>query len=161
MIVTPSLIAFMLLVFVLVWVFARSIDKRLWVSLCIAVVGTPIVYFYVFYPIINIFTNYHHRKYFNSENWKEKPALRYEMSDNLINSNLLLKKQKSDVANLLGESEWYGWDDSLKINSENIWNYNMGFEPGAFNMNQESLEIVFVDNKVIKVKQYQLNKEYD
>lgn len=161
MIITPSFIALVLLVFVLVFLFARSIDKRLWVSLGITVITTPIVYFYVFYPFINIFSSYHHKKYFDAEDWKEKPSLRYEMSGHLLKSEMLLKKGKNSVKNLLGESEWYGWDDSLKINSPDKWNYNMGFKPGAFNMNQESLEIVFKDNVVKDVRQYQIEKTFE
>lgn len=161
MVVTSTFIALILLVFVLVWLFARSIDKRLWVSISIAIVATPFIYFYVFYPFINIFSSYHHKKYFDSENWKEKPALRYEMSENLMNKELLLNKNKQEIHKLLGESEWYGWDDALKANSENIWNYNMGIKPGAFNMTQENLEIVFKDDQVKTVKQYQMEKEFE
>lgn len=161
MIITPGFILFMLMVFGLVFLFSRSIDKRLWVSLGITVVATPIVYSYVFYPFINIFSSYHHKKYFNSDTWKDKPALRYEMSDDLIKSEFLLNKNKDMVESLLGPSEWYGWDDYLKANSQDNWNYNMGFKPGAFNMQQENLEVLFVDNKVQDVNQYQIKKEFE
>ena len=161
MILTPTFIILLSIVFILVWLFARTIDKRKWVSIGIAVVVTPIVYFYVFYPFINIFVSYHHQKYFDSENWKESPALRYEMSGNIINSELLNETNKRHVEDLLGQSEWYGWDDSLKMNSPNKWNYNLGYKPGAFNMDQECLEIVFKKDKVSSVKQYQMKKKFE
>ena len=149
------------LVFLAVWLFARTIDKRLWVSLLIGIVLAPIFYFYVFYPFINIFVDFHHEKHFNRLDWKDKPALRYEMSDEIIEDSIFVGKEKNTVQSMLGESEWYGWDDSLKMNSENKWNYNLGFKPGAFNMNQECLELNFKNEVVVEVRQYQLEKSFE
>ena len=161
MILTPTFIVLAVLVFILVGLFARTIDHRKWVVLLITIIATPVVYFYVFYPFINIFSSYHHKKYFNSDAWQTKPALRYEMSEDIIHSNLLSGKSKGDIENLLGKSSWYGWDDSLKINSPNKWNYNLGFKPGAFNKNQECLEIEFKNDPVKHVTQYQLEKTFE
>lgn len=161
MIITPSFVVVFAIVFVLVWLFARTIDKRKWVTLLISLVMTPIVYFYVFYPFINIFCSYHHEKYFDPKEWKAKPALRYEMSNEMIQDSLFIGKTKNEISALLGPSEWYGWDDSLKANSPNKWNYNLGFEPGAFNMMQECLELNFEHDTVNKVSQYQLKKTFE
>jgi hypothetical protein len=133
MIITPLFIVFIILVFVLTWLFANTIDKRKWVSLLISIIATPIVYFYVFYPFINIFFSYHHQKHFDSDAWKAKPALRYEMSTEVVNQNLFVDK----------------------------WNYNLGFKPGAFNMTQECLEIVFENDKAMSVSQYQMEKKFE
>jgi len=57
-----------------------------------------------------------------------------------------------------GKAEWYGWDDAIKANSKDKWNYNLGFKPGAFNNMQECLEFIFNNNTVESVKQYQLEK---
>jgi|SRR5690606_16143884 len=161
MIITPLFVIFFTIVFILVWLFANTIDKRKWVSLLISLVAAPIVYFYVFYPFINIFFSYHHLKHFNSEAWKEKPALRYEMSPKIVDDSLFIGKTKSEVQNLLGKSEWYSWDDSIKANSPDMWNYNLGFKPGAFNMTQECLELVFKNDKVERVSQYQMEKKFE
>ncbi|WP_027137570.1 hypothetical protein [Gaetbulibacter saemankumensis] len=161
MIFKPSLIIILIIVFILVWLFANTIDKRKWLSFLISLVLTPIVYFYVLYPLMNIFSSYHHEKHFNVKNWKNSPALRYEMSHEIIQEELFLGKDKQQIEALLGKSEWYGWDDRIKENSKDIWNYNLGFKPGAFNMNQECLELNFEKNKVVKVKQYQLKKEFE
>lgn len=161
MIITPVFIILISIVFILVWLFANTIDKRKWVSVLISLVLTPIVYFYVFYPFINIFSSYHHQKHFNVEAWKEKPALRYEMSSEMIKDSLFFGKSKQDVETLLGKSEWYGWDDSIKANSPEKWNYNLGFEPGAFNMMQECMELDFKNNMVVRVRQYQLEKTFE
>lgn len=161
MIYTPLFITFLFLVFILVWLFTNTIDKRKWLSFLISLILTPIVYFYVFYPLLNIFSSYHHQKYFDDQAWKAKPALRYEMSGRIINDSLFIGKTKIEVENALGKSEWYGWDDSLKANSPNKWNYNLGFKPGALNYMQECIELVFKKNHVETVKQYQLEQKFE
>ena len=83
------------------------------------------------------------------------------MSSEMIKDSLFLGKSKQEVETLLGKSEWYGWDDSLKANSPEKWNYNLGFEPGAFNMMQECMELDFKNNMVVNVKQYQLEKTFE
>ncbi|MDO5969636.1 hypothetical protein Q4Q35_07440 [Flavivirga aquimarina] len=161
MIFTPLFIILFVLVFVLIWLFANTIDKRKWVSLLISLVLAPLAYFYVFYPILNIFSSYHHQKHFNAEAWKDKPSLRYEMSKEIIDESLFLGKSKKEVETLLGKSEWFGWNDSIKATSSDMWNYNLGFKPGAFNNMQECIELIYNNNTVIRVKQYQLEKTFE
>ncbi|MDO6759224.1 hypothetical protein Q4566_03360 [Tamlana sp. 2_MG-2023] len=161
MILTPIFIISMLVAFVLVWLFVNTIDKRKWLTFLVSLVLAPLAYFYIFYPVVNIFSSYHHEKYFNAEAWEENPELRFEMLDNIIQDTLLIGKQKNEVKNLLGESEWFGWDDSIKANSPNKWNYNLGFEPGAFNNSQECIELDFENGKVTALRTYQLEKTFE
>ena len=161
MIYTPLFIIFLIAVFILVWMFTNTIDKRKWLSFLISLALTPVVYFYVFYPLINIFSSYHHEKHFDAEAWKEKPAYRFEMSNEMTKQQFYKGKTKSEVEAILGTSEWYGWDDSIKANSPEKWNYNLGYKPGAFNLTQECLEIEFKNNKVVSVKQYQLETKFE
>lgn len=161
MIFTPLFVIFLIVVFILVWMFTNTIDKRKWLSFLISLALTPVVYFYVFYPILNIFSSYHHEKHFDAEAWTEKPSLRFEMSNEMIRQQFYKGKTKSEVEAILGASEWYGWDDSIKANSPEKWNYNLGYKPGAFNLTQECLEIEFKNNKVVSVKQYQLETKFE
>lgn len=161
MIITPVFIISILVVFVLVWWFATTIDSRKWVSFLISLVLTPFLYFYVVYAIMNIVSSYHHEKYFVSEVWKKKPAFRYEMVGNLLQDSLLINKTKEDVKTLLGDSEWYGWNDSIKANSKEQWNYNLGIKPGAFNNMQECIEIFFKDDQVNQIRAYQLQQVFE
>lgn len=161
MILTPLFIVFFIIVFILVWLFANTIDKRKWVSFLISLVLAPLAYFFVFYPVLNIFSSYHHEKYFDAEAWNEKPSLRYEMVNHIKNDSLLINKSKKEVQNVLGKPEWYGWNDSIKANSPEQWNYNLGLKPGALNNMQECIEIQFKNNTVTSVKQYQLEKTFE
>lgn len=161
MILTPTFIILISLVFILVWLFIRTIDKRKWLTLLVSLALTPIAYFYVFYPMINIFSSYHHEKRFDAEAWENKPELRFEMLNTIINDSLFIGKQKNEVEPLLGKAEWYGWDDRIKANSSDKWNYNMGFKPGALNTMQECIEIEFKNNTVVALRTYQLEKTFE
>lgn len=161
MIITPVMVILMLLVFAFVFWFVKTIDKRKWITLPLSIILTPVVYFYMLYPMINIFSSYHHLKYFDAEAWKEKPGLRYEMIDNMIDKNHLTGKTKAEVTRLLGKYEWLSWDDTIKNHDDNKWNYSLGLEPGAFNTMKECAEIVFENDKVITINTYQEEIKFD
>lgn len=161
MIVTPLFVIFLVVVFIVVWLFVNTIDKRKWLTIIVSLVLTPIVYFYLFYPMLNIFISYHHEKHFDADAWEEKPQLRYEMSNQILNDSLLIGKNKNDIEALLGKPEWFSWDEILQVNSKEKWNYNLGFKPGAFNDMQECLELQFKNNSVKSVRPYQLEKDFE
>ncbi|MEH6537549.1 MAG: hypothetical protein V7719_14215 [Psychroserpens sp.] len=154
MIITIPLIIIMCITFVLVFLFVKTIDRRKWLTFLVSLVITPFIYFFAVYPMINVFSDYHHKKYFSEELWKEKPALRYELSDEMMSSEILIGKSKSDIETLLGTHEWLTWSDAKKDHDTNRWNYGLGMEPGAFNTEKECVEIVFKDNKVVNVTSY-------
>ncbi|MDB9782378.1 hypothetical protein OAB88_04650 [Winogradskyella sp.] len=155
MIVTPLLVIFMSVVFILLFLFLTTIDKRKWLSALISLVLTPFAYFYLFYPFVNILSSYHHQKYFDSTAWAENPSLRYEMIDNTIATDTLIGMSKNDIYKLLGKYEWLTWDTAQKAHIENKWNFGLGIEPGAFNTKKECVEIKFKKDNVSALKHYQ------
>ena len=161
MVITITLIISFVVVFVLAWLFIKTIGDNKWISLLITIIATPLLYFYLFYPILNIFSSYHHQKYFNAENWAEFPELRFEMMEQLNTDNQLIGKTKTQITTDFGTAEWYGWDDSIKANSKDQWNYNMGFKPGAFNNQQECVEFKFNNDTIVAVKTYKLEKKFE
>jgi hypothetical protein len=161
MVITPVLVLSFVIIFILAWLFIKTIETNKWLLLLLSTLATPLLYFYLFYPIFNIFSSYHHQKYFNAENWKANPELRFEMMDQLNNNNQLIGKTKADIESDFGPAGWYGWDDRIKANSKDQWNYNMGFKPGAFNKQQECIEITFKNDTVVTLKTYQLEKKFE
>ncbi|MCB0445410.1 MAG: hypothetical protein KDC68_07130 [Gelidibacter sp.] len=161
MIITPTLVILLLLTFSLVFLFVKTIDKRKWLTFLLSLILTPITYFYIIYPLINIGSSYHHQKYFNSEAWTEAPQLRYEMSDNIMSSDTLIGATKNDVKQLLGTYEWLSWNDSIKDHDANKWNYALGLKPGALNEQKECMELIFKNDKVIKINTYQEKITFD
>lgn len=161
MIITPFLVVFMIVVFVLLFLFLNTVDHRKWLTGLLSLILTPFVYFYMFYPFVNIISSYHHQKYFDSEEWTEKPALRYEMIDNTIASDTLLGLTKSQTEALLGKHEWLTWNESANNHDPNKWNYGLGIEPGAFNSKKECVEITFINDQVAKLNRYQEEITYE
>lgn len=161
MIFTPLFIVFLVIVFIGVWLFVNTIDKRKWLTFLVSLAITPVAYFYVFYPVINIFSSYHHEKHFDAQAWETKPELRYEMAPKILADSVLIGKNKNEITALFGAPEWFGYDKNLKANSKQRWNYNLGFKPGAFNNFQECIEIKFTNNVVDSVKPYQLEKTFE
>ena len=161
MIITVPLVIMMSITFVLVFLFVKTIDKRIWLTFLVSLAIAPLVYFYAVYPMINIFSNYHHQKYFSAETWQDKPALRYELSNDIITSEILKGKTKTEVESLLGIHEWLSWNDVKKKHDTNKWNYGLGLEPGAFNTQKECLELLFENNKVVDLRLYKEEQELD
>lgn len=161
MIITPSIVIFNLVIFSLVYVFVRTIDKRKWLNIVVSLVLTPIVYFFVFYPILNIFSSYHHQKHFSSEVWLEKPVLRYEMTNDILKTNALTGKTKPEIQQMLGDYEWLSWNDSIKDFDNNFWNYSLGIKPGAMNTKKEIMTVIFKDDKVANIETYNEEITYE
>ena len=150
---TPILITSCIIIFILMYLFINTIDNnKKWLNIILAIICTPLMYFYIWYPISTIFLPYHHEKQFNSEAWTEKPGLRYEMIDNMIETDFLTGKSKKDVINLLGEVEWLSWNYKSNDFDSNAWNYGLGLIPGAFKDIKEDVQISFKNQKVSNVK---------
>ncbi len=161
MIITPSVVIFNIVIFILVYLFVRTIDKRKWLNIVVSLVLTPIVYFFVFYPILNIFSSYHHQKHFSTELWLEKPVMRYEMTNDIVKSNTLIGKTKPEIQHLLGSYEWLSWNDTIKDFDNNFWNYSLGIKPGAMNTKKECLTVIFKDDKVANIETYNEEITYE
>jgi len=155
MVITFPLVLFLLLNFILLYLFLKTVDKRKWLVALVSMVLTPLVYFYVFYPFLNIISSYHHQKYFNADNWKAKPALRYEMIDQMKASEALLGVSKAEAKLLLGKPEWYSWDERRKQNDSSQWNYGLGIKPGALNKEKLNALIVFKNGYVSDISCYE------
>jgi hypothetical protein len=161
MVITLPLILFLLLNFVLIYLFLKTVDKRKWLVFLISLVLTPVVYFYVFYPFLNIISSYHHQKYFNSEEWKANPALRYEMIDQMMVSEELKGISLKEADSLFGRAEWYTWDDTLKQHDSPKWNYGLGIEPGAFNRFKSNAQISFENGILSDISNYSEEINYE
>jgi len=161
MVITIPFVVFLILNFVLIYLFLKTVDKRKWLIALISLVLTPFAYFYAFYPFINIISSYHHQKYFDSESWKDSPALRYEMIDQMVQSEDLKGLSMDEARNLFGEAEWYSWDDALKRHDSSKWNYGLGIEPGAFNNFKSNALIEFKNNRLTTISTYEEEISYE
>lgn len=84
-------------------------------------------------------------KRFDKDDWKNEPLSRYQMVDNLIESQLLIDKTKVEVLELLGRPS------SSVSQEKDAFLYKIGTEPSFFESSPDQLLIVFEDDKVAKV----------
>ena len=109
-------------------------------------IATPIVYFgLILLWLISI--SYYPANDFDKQKWFANKESRYEISEDIIESKMLIGKTKLEVRELLG-------DEGNKKESDH-WDYYLGFRPGFANMDPDILDIEFKDGKVFKVGQHE------
>lgn len=135
--------------FVWRWIFKKYItDKKklniaTWTATTIA---TPIIY--VGLVMLWIFSiSYYPSKDFDRQKWLTDKEKRYELSEEIIESKMLIGKTKAEVKQILGDEE--------NIENSNLWNYYLGYRPQLFGIDPDVLDIEFENGKVIRVSQHQ------
>jgi len=111
----------------------------------VTLVSTPLIYIGLFSLLFYSWTHYPTHD-FDSIKWFANKETRYELSDNFIQSEMLIGKTKAEVHQLLG---YEGNTDK-----EDVWFFELGYKPVFLNIDPDTLEIIFKDGKVIEVKQY-------
>jgi hypothetical protein len=92
---------------------------------------------------------YQFEERFDENIWRSEPARRYNLVDDIIESQLLIGKTKDEVIALLGDSY-----STLSLNQESFI-YSLGKPPSFFEPKEELLVIVFVNQKVKEVTRLQ------
>lgn len=118
--------------------------NRKYLALLPAIALTPIIYLGL--VLIFMFSvSYYPKHEFDKTIWFAQPDQRYEMSEYIIESDLLIGKTKVEIIELLGKD--------YASNNEKEIIFILGFVPGLFNIDPDILVISFENNKVIKVIQ--------
>lgn len=91
--------------------------------------------------------SYYPKTDFNKQEWASNKEERYKMSNDIMESNLLIGKTKDEVIILMG-NDFYKYDD-------NHIAYGLGFVPGLFKIDPDVLDIYFKNGKVFKVGQHE------
>ncbi|WP_299114640.1 hypothetical protein [uncultured Winogradskyella sp.] len=81
-------------------------------------------------------------KRFDKVLWENNSTQRYQMVDDLIESQILLGKTKDEVIVLLGQPY------SSSNVEKDIFIYRLGDQPSFFNSRKEHLLILFINQKV-------------
>lgn len=127
--------------------FKIGTDKNRWLITFIStLIISPIIYIAAI--LIWIFTiSYYPNNDFNRDKWVSNKEERFKMSKDIIESEILIGKTKSEIIQLLGE-DYFRYD-------ENHIAYDLGFVPGIMNIDPYVLDIYFEKGKVIKVDQHE------
>jgi hypothetical protein len=89
------------------------------------------------------FKSYYPDKDFNRNEWINNENKRFEMTEDLIESEILIGKTKKEVIDYLGQTD----------TTKNVIEYNVGFVPRLLNIDPDIIEIHFVFGKAISVRQ--------
>ncbi|MDY2585871.1 hypothetical protein [Winogradskyella aquimaris] len=84
-------------------------------------------------------------KPFDSQKWRSEPLQRYEMVNDLIESQILKDKSKTIVVQTLGNP------DSKSTTEQEVFIYDIGDPPSFFSSQKEYLLIVFKNQHVEQV----------
>ena len=128
------------------WLFRRwikgltAIKPLTWL---ITFITTPLIYVGIVLLGLGIISYYPARD-FNAMDWKTDRNSRYELSENLIKSHLLIGKSKEEVRTLLGKEK----NTSLM----RTWTYYLGIKPGL-GVDESILKVHFQNNKVTAVEE--------
>lgn len=120
--------------------------NRKYLAIIPTIILSPIIYVGII--MIWIFSiSYYPNTDFDKQKWESNKDERYKMSNDIINSELLIGKTKDEVIILLG-NDFYKY-------GENHIAYDLGFVPGLFNIDPDVLDVYFENGKVIKVGQHE------
>lgn len=136
-----------LVVFSITFTLIRNKKRRFLLSLIVTIILTPIIYFLVIIGFVYLIHIERNRE-FDQNIWKESEAEskveKYEMIDNLVESELIINKDSVEVKRILGEPEYKNY-------KSNYWQYYAGMGKG-FGFVEHLLIIKFRNNKVFQVE---------
>jgi hypothetical protein len=121
-------------------------NNRKLIAIIPAIFLSPIIYFGLIYLWI-FSVSYYPTNDFDKQEWETNIEERYKMSQDIMESKILIGKTKEEIIELLGK-------DFHTYNQNHIA-YSIGFVPGLFSMDPDVLDIYFKNGKVTKVLQHQ------
>ncbi len=107
--------------------------------------STPLIYVTIILIWI-LSISYYPSYNFDKQKWHDDIDKRYELSEDLIDSAILIHKTKTEVKQILG-------DDYQKSGNDR-WIYDLGLRPQLFGIDPDYLEIEFKNDRVVKVEQH-------
>ena len=132
------------------WILKKRItdsSKRNISSFLLSLIISPILYL-VFIFLFFSYLFHEPQKDFNQDKWFANKLSRYEMRDDIVNSNILKNKTKQELIQLIGKPD-------IK-DSTNIWIYDLGTSGAGLGWQFNSLKITFKNREVSDVKKIEL-----
>lgn len=107
-------------------------------------VMTPVIYLVLIMGLL-CSSSYYKAIAFDQTTWINNPDERFRMSENIIESRILIGKSKSEIETLLGS-------DFSTISEYEI-SYYIGFVPDMFSIDPDVISIRFANGVVAEVRQ--------
>jgi hypothetical protein len=131
------------------WIFKRffkSVPRKGLSTLLATFITTPLVYtalIILWFLSISYYPS--HR--FTKQKWNSNQEKRYELSEDIIKSKVLIGKNKTEIKQILGAEN--------NVEQSDYWTYDLGYLPGLFNIDPYVLYIEFQNGVVAKVSQHE------
>jgi hypothetical protein len=107
---------------------------------------TPCIYVGLIMLLVFSISYYPNRD-FDRQKWSDNQDKRYEFSNDIIESKMLIGKSKAQVRQLLG-------NEGDNKDSFNVWIFGLGIRPELGNIDYSYLQVDFKGGKVVNVEQY-------
>lgn len=137
---------------ILRWIFKKFITTNRVLRIILTCIGTivltPIIYTGLIVVMIAAMF-YEPTRDFSKEKWFADKSKRYEMRDNLVESELLKNKTKEEILDILGPPD-------IRTDSVNVWDYNLGTSQAGFGWQFNNLIITFDNDRVTKVEKTEI-----
>lgn len=136
--------------FTLRWILKRFIKNKNTIN-GTSIFGTIIIAPILYIGLVMAFFSYlfYEPQYdFEKERWFADKNSRFKMRDDLLNSGILNGKSKSEVIELIGNSE--------SNDSTEIWTYDLGMSGAGFGWQFNSLQLTFENGIVTDVKKHEI-----
>ena len=138
------------LYFLFIWVLKitkikNGLTKKIAIGI-LAISISPYAYVGVWNFIFFAFS-YHPTYRFDQNKWSSEIEERYKISEDIIESEMLIGKTREEVISVLGDDYYSYSDDHI--------GYNIGLKPGILNIDPHVLDVYFENDIVVKVNQHE------
>lgn len=137
---------------ILWWITKKFITTNRVLRILLTCLGTIVLTPIVYTGLIGIMITamfYEPTRDFNKEKWFADKSKRYEMRDDLVESELLKNKTKEEILSILGSPD-------VRADTVNIWNYDLGTSQAGLGWQFNNLIITFDNDRVTKVEKTEI-----
>jgi len=140
--------------FILRWLLKKVIKierYRIISTWVLTLLLTPLLYLGAVIIFFSILFHEPSRK-FDKSSWRSDTGKRFQMSDDIIKSEILIGKDTTQIKAFLGDTHQKYQDSTKKL----TWIYEMGEGGGGLGFLFHSLGITFKDNKAILIQHFEI-----
>jgi len=141
-------LSLLIFIFILALIFMLLLRKRKWtttklmlISALLGLISAPILYFGLFFAYMS-YVDYYPKKDFNETAWNTEVDKRFEMSKDIIDSDMLIGMDSVKLHQLLGRPDIV---DSVSLQ------YYIGFIPGFISLDPDYLYLEIKADTVFDV----------
>jgi hypothetical protein len=137
--------------FILRWTlknFIKAEKLRIGLTWVGTIILTPLIYMGLIAIFFSILFHQPTRA-FDKDRWFADREKRYEMRDDIVESEILKEKNKKEIIELIGPPD-FGTD------TNDVWNYDLGTSGAGIGWQFNTLLVTFKNDRVVKVEKQEV-----